>query len=146
MEKILVMGSLNMDFAVYVDEVPAEGRTVLANRSERIPGGKGANQAYAAGWLGAEVAMIGAVGGDESGRELIENLNRVNVNTDAVSQIAGAPTGYSHISINWRKGKRTIVVPCFVVAFPSCLLYHTHGKRPVFITICAATTATEWSL
>jgi len=109
--KILVIGSLGMDFIAYVDEVPAEGRTVIANKSERIPGGEGANQAYAAGRLGAEVAMIGAVGDDESGRELIENLNRANVNTDAVSQIAGAPTGYSHIYINWREGKRTIVVP-----------------------------------
>ena len=111
MGKILVIGSLGMDFVTYVDEVPAEGKTVLANRAERIPGGKGANQAYAAGKLGAEVAMIGAVGDDESGRELIENLNRVNVTTGAVSQITGAPTGCSHISVNWREGKRTIIVP-----------------------------------
>ena len=51
MGKILVIGSLGMDFVTYVDEVPAEGKTVLANRSERIPGGEGANQAYAAGRL-----------------------------------------------------------------------------------------------
>lgn len=109
--KILVIGSLNMDFVAYVDEIPAEGETVLAGRSERRPGGKGAKQAYAAGRLGAEAAMIGAVGDDENGHELIEHLNRANVHTGAVLQMKEAPTGCACRFINWRGGKRTIIVP-----------------------------------
>ena len=64
MKKILVIGSLNVDMVVNVHHIPAVGETILADKMELVPGGKGANQAYAAGRLGADVVMFGAVGDD----------------------------------------------------------------------------------
>ena len=60
MKKILVVGSLNMDFVIDVDDIPKPGQTILGNKITLIPGGKGANQAYAIGKLNGAVNMIGA--------------------------------------------------------------------------------------
>lgn len=49
MKKILVIGSLNMDFVAGVSHIPTIGETILANDFELVPGGKGANQSYAIG-------------------------------------------------------------------------------------------------
>ena len=61
MKKILVIGSLNMDFVIDVDVIPKPGQTVLGKKITLIPGGKGANQAYAIGKLNGIISMIGAV-------------------------------------------------------------------------------------
>src|ERR1022692_2133452 len=64
---LVVVGSLNMDFVVAVDRLPVPGETVLGRDFQMIPGGKGANQACAAGKLGAgavAVRLIGRVGYD----------------------------------------------------------------------------------
>ena len=68
MNKILVVGSLNMDFVIDVDAKPLAGETVLGKGVTLIPGGKGANQAYVVGKLGGDVRMIGAVGDDIYGK------------------------------------------------------------------------------
>ena len=68
MKKILVIGSLNVDMVVNVHHIPAVGETILAEKMELVPGGKGANQAYAAGRLGADVVIFGAVGDDRGYR------------------------------------------------------------------------------
>jgi len=65
MSAVVVVGSLNMDFVVSVDRLPAPGETVLGRDFQTTPGGKGANQACAAGKLGAAavaVRLIGRVG------------------------------------------------------------------------------------
>ncbi len=69
MVKLLIVGSLNMDMVADVDHTPLTGETILTRETTLIPGGKGANQAYAAGKLKADVTMLGAVGG---GRRLWE--------------------------------------------------------------------------
>ena len=63
---IVVLGSLNMDFVVRTAHLPAPGETVLGGGFQMIPGGKGANQACAAGRLASNalVRMIGRVGYD----------------------------------------------------------------------------------
>ena len=67
MAKVAVVGSINMDLVVRVPRFPLAGETILGGGFQTIPGGKGANQAVAARRLGAEVAMIGRVGGDAFG-------------------------------------------------------------------------------
>ena len=74
MRKLLVVGSINMDLVVKVDSIPKEGETIPGEDITFIPGGKGANQAVAAALAGAEVSMIGRVGGDDNGRKLLTNL------------------------------------------------------------------------
>ena len=75
---IVVVGSLNMDFVVSMDALPALGETVLGRNFQMFPGGKGANQACAAGKLGGEtvaVRMIGRVGYDVFGDHLKASLS-----------------------------------------------------------------------
>ena len=58
MNKVCVLGSINMDLVVKVNEIPRIGETILSKSFEKIAGGKGANQAIAARRCGAEVSMI----------------------------------------------------------------------------------------
>lgn len=109
MDRVLVVGSLNMDFAVYMDRRPQAGETVMARSMKLVPGGKGANQAYALGKLGAKTAMIGAVGSDAFGKQLLENLESVSVNTAGVRRIPGAETGKAFIEIE-SSGQNSISV------------------------------------
>ncbi|HOJ09394.1 MAG TPA: ribokinase [Clostridiales bacterium] len=110
MKKILVVGSLNIDFVINVDEMPKTGETVLGNNLEFIPGGKGANQAYAAGKLGASIAMIGAVGRDIYGTILVDNLTSVGVDTTAIARLDNQKTGSAFIVVNKQGHNRIIVI------------------------------------
>ena len=74
MKKICVIGSLNMDLVVNVDEMPKKGQTLIGSSFKEVPGGKGANQAVAIARLGGDINMIGKVGSDSFGKTLIEQL------------------------------------------------------------------------
>ena len=101
-DKILVVGSLNMDFVIEVDARPLAGETVLGKRVALVPGGKGANQAYAAARLGGDVRMIGAVGDDVYGRMLKENLELAGVDTSGVETVSGVSSGNAFITVDSR--------------------------------------------
>lgn len=109
---IVVVGSLNMDFVVSVDRLPAPGETVLGRDFRMIPGGKGANQACAAGKLGAgavEVRMTGRVGYDLFADHLKASLAAAGVDVSAVHATRSAPTGVALIWVD-RSGQNSIVV------------------------------------
>lgn len=109
MKKILILGSMNMDFVFQVHHMPAVGETVLTGDLTFIPGGKGANQAYAAGKLRGDVAMLGAVGDDEHGRRLCENLASVGVDVSRIRRVQGVSTGVAFIGVN-AEGNNSIIV------------------------------------
>lgn len=109
MKKILVVGSLNMDYVVNVNRFPNIGETVTSNKLELIPGGKGANQAYAASILGGSVAMLGAVGEDRDGEILLNNLKSVGVNVSNVKVVPEVNTGTALIPVD-SKGNNSIIV------------------------------------
>ena len=92
-KRILVIGSLNMDMVIPVKELPQKGETILGGTPDYIPGGKGANQACAAGKLGGSVTMLGKVGRDEMGRRLKDNLAAAGVDVAHVAETSDAPTG-----------------------------------------------------
>lgn len=108
MLKILVIGSINMDYVCTVDELPKKGETLLSNGFVDSGGGKGANQAVAARRLGAEVAMIGAVGKDVSGDKLIDSLRKEGINVDYIKRV-DIPTGNAIVTVD-KNGDNTIVV------------------------------------
>ncbi|WP_196607085.1 ribokinase [Pectinatus frisingensis] len=110
MKKILVVGSLNMDFSIEISKFPRNGETVLGKTMSLIPGGKGANQAYAAAKLGGNVSMIGAVGDDSFGEMLVSNLQLVNVDTSGIARIKGVPTGNAFVMIEPDGNNRIIVI------------------------------------
>ena len=70
MGRVIVLGSCGYDLTIRLDRLPKPGETVLGGALEEGPGGKGANAAYAARRLGAEVAFLSAVGDDDFGRRL----------------------------------------------------------------------------
>lgn len=109
MKKILVLGSLNMDFVIRVKNIPQIGETVIGKDVKLVPGGKGANQSYAVGKLGGNVMMLGAVGTDLYGKELLNNLSNVNVDVSAIQQLNNIPTGQAFVSV-YDSGDNSIVV------------------------------------
>lgn len=106
---IVVVGSLNMDYVMQVDELPRVGETVFSTRYTSAPGGKGANQAAAAARLGASVKMLGCTGNDAVGRALLESLKGVGVDVSAVHFEPSQPTGSAFITVS-ASGANTIVV------------------------------------
>ena len=106
---IIVTGSLNMDFVVTMDRIPVPGETLIGNRFEMFPGGKGANQACAAARLGGSTAMIGRVGNDVFGDQLKAGLSAAGVDVSAVATTPSAATGVALIWVD-RAGQNSIVV------------------------------------
>lgn len=107
--KILIVGSLNMDIVVETDTIPAEGETVLGQHAHFIPGGKGANQAVALARLGAEVHMIGAVGTDSFGKDLIAALQAEGIDLTGIKQVEGEATGIAIIQLCQQDNRITVV-------------------------------------
>ncbi|MEM8903211.1 MAG: ribokinase [Actinomycetota bacterium] len=106
---VAVVGSLNLDLVTAVDRVPHAGETVLGGDLARYPGGKGANQAVAAGRLGSATAMCGRIGDDEAGSILLDSLAGAGVDTDGVRRTSGVPTGTALIAVE-AGGDNAIVV------------------------------------
>jgi ribokinase len=98
--QVTVLGSLNMDISVTVPRLPKPGATVLGSAARFTPGGKGANQAVAAARLGATVRMVGCVGHDDFGRQLLAALREEGVDAGGVRTVTGVPTGLAMISVD----------------------------------------------
>jgi ribokinase len=107
--RVFVVGSINQDFVLKVDRRPQSGETVTDAELALYPGGKGANQAIAAARLGSEVAMLGRVGEDPFGGELVENLRDNGVDTSQIETVSDAPTGSAFITVT-PDGENAIVV------------------------------------
>lgn len=105
---IAVVGSANMDLVGYVSDLPGAGETVLAERTSRRPGGKGANQAVAAARLGLRASFVGAVGTDQFGEEVLGALRSDGVDVSAVRQVPEM-TGVASIVVD-SKGESIIIV------------------------------------
>ncbi|MGN1384955.1 MAG: ribokinase [Bacillus sp. (in: firmicutes)] len=108
MVKIVVVGSISMDLVVTSTVRPGAGETVLGENFVTVPGGKGANQAVAAARLGADVRMVGCVGDDHYGKQLLDNLTQNGVSVDFVKPVTEAGTGTAHIVL--AEGDNSIVV------------------------------------
>lgn len=98
-----------MDLVVKAPRIPRVGETVSGGTFGMFPGGKGANQAVAAARLGAQVAMVGVVGDDAFGRQLLEGLRREGIDATRVRTEAGVATGIASISVDGA-GHNSIVV------------------------------------
>jgi len=106
---IVVVGSLNTDFVVTLDSFPQAGETVLGETFEQFPGGKGLNQAVASSRLGANVAMIGAVGNDPFGDALLSTLTTEAISSH-VDKISDSNTGIALIEVAASGDNKIIVV------------------------------------
>ncbi len=98
--KVIVVGSLNIDYIASVKRLPAAGETVAATGLVRRFGGKGANQAVAAARQGARVSMIGCVGRDDVGRAYCQRLRVEGINASGVATTSRALTGTALIAVD----------------------------------------------
>ena len=107
--RVVVVGSLNLDSIYRVAHLPGPGETTLSRGHETCPGGKGANQAFAAARAGARVVMVGACGDDSGGDASCASLRAVGVDTTEVLRAPGRNTG-SAIVVVADDGENQIVV------------------------------------
>jgi ribokinase len=96
---VFVVGSINQDFVLAVEQRPTPGETVTDARLATYNGGKGANQAAAAALLGASVTFLGRVGDDGFGGSLVHSLADKGVDTSLVQQLPGSATGTAFITV-----------------------------------------------
>lgn len=97
--KVVVVGSVNLDQVVVTDRFPAPGQTLLGSSLTSTIGGKGANQAVAAALAGAHTAMMGTVGRDGPGNRARTELARHGVDVTSIAVTADAPTGTAWITV-----------------------------------------------
>jgi ribokinase len=108
MTRIVVVGSINMDLVTQASRFVGPGETILGERFISVPGGKGANQAVAAARLGAEVALVGALGIDAFGRQLRQGLVSEGIDVDHVAHLHDDASGTASITI--AQGENQIIV------------------------------------
>lgn len=108
--RIAVVGSINMDLVTQAPRFPQPGETLLGEGFVTVPGGKGANQAVAAARLGAEVALVGALGRDAFGDLLHAGLRREGINLDHVQRPDDTTSGTASITVAGGENQ-IIVVP-----------------------------------
>lgn len=106
---VTVVGSLNADLVIRAPRLPEVGETVPGGEFSTFPGGKGANQAVAAARLGADVIMVGCVGGDAFGQKLRDGLEAEGIDITHVRVDHEAPSGVALITVD-PSGRNTIVV------------------------------------
>jgi ribokinase len=109
-KQIVVIGSLNQDWVVGADHIVRVGETILTQEYHVFPGGKGANQAYAMGKLGGEAAMLGAVGNDDAGKYLLDNLKTVGVDVSGIKVDPQSKTGMAWIVVDKHRDNSIVVI------------------------------------
>jgi ribokinase len=108
MKPIVVVGSINMDLVSHTPGIPRPGETVLGTSFQLYPGGKGANQAVAVARLGYSCVLLGKVGNDVFGEQLLKDLNEYGVDISHVGHSA-RPSGTASIAVE-ESGQNSIIV------------------------------------
>jgi len=111
MSKIVIVGSANIDLVVKTSSLPIKGETVLGGEFSMFCGGKGANQAVAAARFGADVCFIGKVGSDVFGANVLDNFNKIGMNTDHIMINHRCQTGIALITVDDNGDNSIVVAP-----------------------------------
>jgi ribokinase len=106
--RLTVFGSVNLDLVARVERLPRPGETVGGATLERVPGGKGANQAVAAARLGADVRLVASVGEDELANEALAGLRDTGVELERETHGA---TGLALVVVDESGENQIVVVP-----------------------------------
>lgn len=97
---LVILGSANVDHILNVNDFPLSGQTITAKNYKVAFGGKGANQAIAAGRSGANVSFIACVGDDDAGKNIKAQLQKDHVDVQAIQNMTGQLTGVALIFVN----------------------------------------------
>lgn len=98
--KLVVLGSINVDHVLNTGRFPRPGETVSGKQYQVAWGGKGANQAVAAGRAGADITFIACTGDDEAGRKMSEQFIKEGIDVSAIEQVSDEVTGVALIYVN----------------------------------------------
>jgi len=105
--KLAVLGSINADHILNLAHFPRPGETVIGKQYQVAFGGKGANQAVAAGRSGADISFIACVGEDDIGERIRQQLANDRIDVTPVAAVGGESTGVALIFVNG-EGENTI--------------------------------------
>jgi ribokinase len=108
---VIVFGSMNMDLVARTPRIPAPGETLTGHSFETVPGGKGANQAVAVARLGVATRMVGRVGGDRFGEELLAGLQSSGVGVESVLVDPTTHSGVAVITVDDASENNIVIVP-----------------------------------
>lgn len=146
--RVVVVGSLNQDLVVNLERMPDSGETVFGTSLERIPGGKGLNQAAAAARLGAPVTMIGATSADSAGDFLMRVVDAEGIDGTGIARVEGL-AGTAVIEVDSGGANRIIVIPganalvtgdqvrAALAAVPDVSVVLTQGEVPADAVLAA---------
>ncbi|HTI72056.1 MAG TPA: ribokinase, partial [Candidatus Limnocylindria bacterium] len=109
---ITVVGGINMDLSLRMARFPQPGETLGDAQLFRNAGGKGANQAHAIARLGGQVRLIGAVGDDSGGEELLSGFHKWSIDTAGVFRKTNTSTGTAVIFLDAEGQNEIVVAPC----------------------------------
>jgi len=109
MEKVLVLGSINIDFVSFVSRYPQPGETLISDDFGIFQGGKGANQAIALARLNIPTLMLGKVGEDILSDFALSSLQESMVDTTGITKSQKNSTGSASIWVN-AQGQNSIVI------------------------------------
>lgn len=123
--KLAVLGSINADHILNLAHFPRPGETVIGKQYQIAFGGKGANQAVAAGRAGAGIAFIACVGADDIGERIRQQLQQDRIDITPVETVAGEATGVAMIFVNG-EGENSIGIYSGANAAltPACVARH----------------------
>ncbi len=110
MPKAIVVGSINMDIVAFVDRHPKVGETIFGNDLKYFPGGKGSNQAVSCRRLGCDTLMVGCVGKDGFGKEMLKFQQKEGVDVSGVVQLNHSSTGIALITVSSNSENSIIVI------------------------------------
>jgi len=108
-KKIVVVGSIHIDVTVNVEELPQDGKTVVAKNLALTPGGKGVNQAIGAARMGADTVLIGKVGNDYDGNMIYNSMQENHVGIQGIGKDDKLATGKAYIHVQ-KDGESSIVI------------------------------------
>ncbi|MBX9253534.1 ribokinase [Desmonostoc muscorum CCALA 125] len=108
---IIVFGSINIDLVATAPRLPVAGETLLGEDFFQVSGGKGANQAVALARLGIPTQMVGRVGADGFGVELVNNLQASGVQTNNVFVDETVSSGVAIITVSQAGENQIVVIP-----------------------------------
>ncbi|MBO0468625.1 ribokinase [Enterococcus plantarum] len=110
MNKVIVLGSINMDMVMETDRLPKVGETLLGQSIDYYVGGKGANQAVAAARVGAMVSLIGKIGDDTFGSKVYKHLEQEKIDVSGVTSEKNIFTGVASI-FKLKEDNAIVVLP-----------------------------------
>jgi ribokinase len=124
---VAVVGSINFDLTLRTPRMPRPGEAVAATGSTSGPGGKGLNQAVAAARQGATAALVGCVGTDAAGAEMLAMLEHEGVDVAGVAKLPGVGSGLASVIVT-DDAENAIVVALGANASLTEERVHRHGR------------------